>query len=312
MNEDLPLVSICCLTYNHELFIRQALEGFLFQETSFAFEILVHDDASTDKTASIVREYELKYPSIVKAIYQEENKYSQGVGVTRVYQFPRSKGKYIAMCEGDDYWTDPFKLQKQVDILEGDSSLSAVSHLTLAVGADGSVYEKQFYQYESEGDTLLRISDFLTSIPFHTSSFVFRSSVLKQDYINTVITRDHPLMIVLSMEGDILRLNETMSHYRKHAGGVSTSISAEMVYQTNIDTINNLRSFYGYRFSKEGRVMEAHWIRYYLFTTQTLNLRMQIVLFRRYIILVNPFLHPLKVAKVFVRLVNQIVKKCLQ
>lgn len=110
-----PMVSICCLAYNHVPYIRKCLENFMMQKTNFPFEVLIHDDASTDKTADIIGEYEAKYPNIIKPIYQTENQYSKGVGVTRVYQFPRVKGKYIAMCEGDDYLTDPLKLQKQVD-----------------------------------------------------------------------------------------------------------------------------------------------------------------------------------------------------
>jgi len=112
------LVSISCLTYNHEPYIRSAIEGFLKQNTTFHFEVLMHDDASTDHTASIIREYEEKYPDIINPIYQIENQYSKGVWVSGVYQFPRAKGKYIAICEGDDYWTDPLKLQKQVDLME--------------------------------------------------------------------------------------------------------------------------------------------------------------------------------------------------
>src|SRR5690606_15609661 len=107
-------VSICCITYNHEPFIRQCLDGFLMQQGDFEYEILIHDDASTDGTTKIIQEYELKYPEIIKPIIQTQNQYSQGVrGINFIYNFPRAKGEYIAMCEGDDYWTDPLKLQKQ-------------------------------------------------------------------------------------------------------------------------------------------------------------------------------------------------------
>jgi glycosyltransferase involved in cell wall biosynthesis len=112
-----PLVSICCITYNHEKYIREAIEGFLMQKTDFPFEIIIHDDASTDKTADIIREYEKKYPELIKPIYQTENQYSKGVKVT-LLTYKQSKGNYIAFCEGDDYWTDPLKLQKQVTFLE--------------------------------------------------------------------------------------------------------------------------------------------------------------------------------------------------
>lgn len=112
------LVSIICNTYNHEPYIRQCLEGFVMQKTDFAFEVLIHDDASTDKTAEIIREYEAQYPDIIKPIYQTENQYSKKTGIMKTFQIPRVKGKYIALCEGDDYWIDPLKLQKQVDFME--------------------------------------------------------------------------------------------------------------------------------------------------------------------------------------------------
>src|SRR5690606_3288059 len=109
-------------TFNHEKFICKCLEGFLMQNTTFSFEILILDDASTDGTAAVIREYELKYPDIIKPIYQRENQYSKGIrGMNVKFNFNRAQGKYIALCEGDDYWTDPSKLQKQIDFLEANN-----------------------------------------------------------------------------------------------------------------------------------------------------------------------------------------------
>ena len=116
--ENNPLVSICTLVYNQEKFLKQYLEGIFLQKTTFSFEILIHDDASTDNSENIIREYQALYPDIIKPIIQTENQYSKGVDINLTYNFPRVKGKYIAICEGDDYWTDPLKLQKQVDFLE--------------------------------------------------------------------------------------------------------------------------------------------------------------------------------------------------
>ncbi len=117
--EALPLVSICCLTYNHAPFIRQCLDGFLMQKTTFPFEILIHDDASTDGTDDIVREYASKYPDIIFPLYEDVNKYTTGYsGQMDLFNYKRARGKYIAYCEGDDYWIDPLKLQKQVDFLD--------------------------------------------------------------------------------------------------------------------------------------------------------------------------------------------------
>lgn len=127
MNDSMqPLVSIRCCTYNHAPYIRQCLDGFVMQKTNFKFEAIVHDDASTDGTADIVREYASKYPDIIKPIYETENQYSKQDGsLSRIMNAAVSpSAKYIALCEGDDYWTDPYKLQKQVDFLETNPEYS--------------------------------------------------------------------------------------------------------------------------------------------------------------------------------------------
>jgi len=114
---DAPIVSICCTTYNHGPYIAEAIESFLMQETDFVFEILIRDDCSTDHTSTLVKEYTDKYPTLIKPIFEKENTYSKGVKpMLQLYKVARAK--YIALCEGDDYWTDPLKLQKQVDFLE--------------------------------------------------------------------------------------------------------------------------------------------------------------------------------------------------
>ena len=113
-----PLVSVRCITYNQQSFIAQTLDGFLSQETDFPFEVIVHDVASTDKTADVIREYEKKYPKIIKPIYETENQYSKNDDSLDKIVDSACKGKYIAFCEGDDYWIDPLKLQKQISFLE--------------------------------------------------------------------------------------------------------------------------------------------------------------------------------------------------
>ena len=115
------MVSIQCFTYNHEPYIRQCLEGFVMQKTNFRFEAIVHDDASTDGTATIIREYAEKYPDIIKPIFETENQYSKRDGSLDRIMDEACKGKYIALCEGDDYWTDPLHLMKQITFLENNS-----------------------------------------------------------------------------------------------------------------------------------------------------------------------------------------------
>lgn len=122
------MVSICCLVYNHEKYLRKCLDGFIMQKTNFKYEMLIHDDASTDGSADIIREYEAKYPDIIKPIYQTENQYSKGVKISWKYQYPRAKGKYIALCEGDDYWTSKYKIQRQFDYMESHPEMGLCVH----------------------------------------------------------------------------------------------------------------------------------------------------------------------------------------
>lgn len=136
------MVSVSCLVYNHEPYLRQCFDGFVMQQTTFPIEILVHDDASTDHSADIIREYTEKYPDLFKPIFQTENQYSKGVKISMEYQIPRAKGKYIAMCEGDDYWTDPLKLQKQVDFLEGHEDYVLAFHDASMIDKDENLIEK--------------------------------------------------------------------------------------------------------------------------------------------------------------------------
>ena len=121
-------VSVICTAYNHEKYIRDALEGFVSQKTDFRFEVLVNDDASTDGTAAIIREYAVKYPDIIRPVYQTENLYSQGVKIWRDVLLPMARGSYIAFCEGDDYWCDDGKLAVQKAYLDTHPECSAVVH----------------------------------------------------------------------------------------------------------------------------------------------------------------------------------------
>lgn len=124
MNDLTIIVSVICATYNHEKYITETIEGFVRQKTTFPIEFIIHDDASTDGTADIIREYESKYPEIIKPIYQSVNGY--GTGRNTKTTMAAVRGKYIAMCEGDDYWTDPLKLQRQVDFLEDNPDYGLV------------------------------------------------------------------------------------------------------------------------------------------------------------------------------------------
>ncbi len=131
-----PLLSIVCPAYNQEAFITQTLDGFLSQQTSFSYEILIHDDASTDSTAQIIAQYAKRHPTIIRPFYQEENQYRQGKPCVPAL-FGKTRGRYIAYCEADDYWTDPRKLQLQVDFLESHPDYVITYHDAIAFDEHG-------------------------------------------------------------------------------------------------------------------------------------------------------------------------------
>jgi glycosyltransferase involved in cell wall biosynthesis len=153
-----PLVSVCCITYNHEQYIEDALRGFLIQETDFAFEIIVHDDASTDRTKEIILKYSRLYPKLFKIILQEKNQYSQGNHPFFEFMLPAAQGEYIALCEGDDYWCSRDKLKKQYSILSEMQlqvafNLSAVldnqlSELKININPATKICNKEIMHYE--------------------------------------------------------------------------------------------------------------------------------------------------------------------
>ena len=206
------LVSVSCVTYNHSKYIRQCLDGFLMQKTNFAFEVLIHDDASNDDTADIIREYESKYPDKIKPIYQTENQYSKGISPTFKFNIPRVKGKYIAMCEGDDYWTAPLKLQQQVDFLESNPDYGLVW-----------ARAKAFYHTENRfGELRGRVAkDFNALIQKNcipTLTVMYRNKCLNgyMEYINGNNWKmgDYPLWLYISSRSKIHFMDEVVAVYR--------------------------------------------------------------------------------------------------
>lgn len=148
-----PFVSICCTTYNHGDYIKEAINGFLIQNTDFPLEILIRDDFSQDNTTEIIREYALKYPEIIKPIYEQENKYARGLINPMCMLTSEAVGKYVAICEGDDYWTDPFKLQKQVDFLEANPGIKMV-HTAYVLSNDFTGEKHEVYTQINHDDQL--------------------------------------------------------------------------------------------------------------------------------------------------------------
>lgn len=223
-------VTVWCLAYNHEKYIRQTLEGFVSQKTNFKFEVLVHDDASTDQTAKIIREYEVKYPDIIKPIYQTENQYSQGIKPAERYLRPEAKGKYIAFCEGDDYWCDPEKLQKEYDIMEKYPDVILCVHKVACINEDGSPNPQVFPERACglKGDTFFtqeQFADLLyfkSDYPFHTSSYFHRRELWQSDLnqkLCGVLNGDQRILRSALGSGSVYYIGKVMSKRRMQSIG---------------------------------------------------------------------------------------------
>lgn len=218
-----PLVAIDCITYNHGKFIRDTLEGFVMQRTDFPFVAIVHDDASTDGTADIIREYAERYPDIIKPILETENLYSKGddsLGRVMREAIDASGAKYVALCEGDDYWTDPLKLQKQIDFMEANPDYSMCFHNAIEHWENGLVPDAPKNQNLDDGD--FSGIDIYNSYIVPTASIMVRNSVIKnRKYLKACNSRKFAfgdLLICLSASdlGKIRYSKEMGSVYRRH------------------------------------------------------------------------------------------------
>jgi len=218
MNDPTPLVSVWCATFNHEKYISRAIEGFLNQKTTFPIEIIIHDDASTDKTAEIIKGYVEEYPDRIKPVYQTENKYSKGVRIFVKYFLPRASGKYIAICEGDDYWIDPLKLQKQVDFLESHPDcVICFSDLQVMEGT------KPPYSFISEGQKeISTLEDLLAHNFIPTCTVMLRNGLVKEypEWYNRLKTGDWGLYVLTAQYGNIGYIKDVTAVYRRLSTGM--------------------------------------------------------------------------------------------
>lgn len=219
------MVSICCLVYNHEKYLKKCLDGFVNQKCDFSYEVLIHDDASTDRSPDIIREYERRYPDIIKPIYQTENQHSKGIKISFTYQYPRAKGKYIALCEGDDYWIDPYKLQKQYEVMEKHPECGICVHGVDAIYEDGRIKDRHYPDLKGikpgviTGDGLVKIAC-AGRYEFQTSSYFIRKDIVLE-YINpfpkfaqVAVSGDTPMLLYVGQRSNCYYLEDTMSHYR--------------------------------------------------------------------------------------------------
>jgi len=218
-----PLVTIVCITYQHKSYIRDAINSFLMQETRFPFEIIIRDDASTDGTREIIEEYAKKYPAIIRPILEDVNQYSQGVKPTEV-AMAQAKGRFIALCEGDDYWTDKKKLQIQSDFLEGHKECVITYHDAIVIDNNGVITRDSLLGNNKQDYTK---DELVYSAIVPTLTRFFRN-VIKEfpEEMNKATNGDTFLISLLSEYGGAKYLAEvTPSVYRQHAGGIWSGIN---------------------------------------------------------------------------------------
>jgi glycosyltransferase involved in cell wall biosynthesis len=213
-------VSIICNTYNHEKYIEDALKGFVMQQTTFPFEVLIHDDASTDGTAAIIRKYEKKYPELIKPIYQKVNQYSQGIKITQTFQLPRAGGRYIATCEGDDYWTDPKKLQKQYEAMEAHAEVDlCATAADLEEAVSGNIYGESMALPETGIISAKQIISIGGGIVATSSLFGRKEFYMNWLPFYQLLPYDYTAEINGALRGGLLFLAEKMVVYRARVPG---------------------------------------------------------------------------------------------
>lgn len=257
------MLSVICITYNHADFIEDALKGFLIQKTNFKFEVIIHDDASNDGTIDIIKKYQSMYPDIIKPIFEEENQYNKVTSVTSI-AVAQAKGKYIAICEGDDYWIDPNKLQMQVDFLEKHPDYSYTFHNAKMIWADGSLYRKHFLpNYKvlkavawKNKDRTYSVNDVIELGFIPTASVV----TYKKHWENRVffcddaICGDLPLRLYLALQGKAYYFNKNMSAYRTgnpmSASGMAfkSDLTAYKTLEGHIKILNGFNKYSNYKY----------------------------------------------------------------
>lgn len=265
-NSNNPLVSIRCITYNHEPYIVQALDGFLMQKTTFPFEIVVHDDASTDRTADIIREYQAKFPKIIKPIYEIENQYSKHDGSLDRIMIAACKGKYIAFCEGDDYWIDENKIQMQVDFLENNSDYGiCYTKANVYIQKSKTFRKKAIGSIVNDFDDLLQNTN---RIPTLTTCI---RKQLYNEYLKDVQPQnkewkmgDYPIWLYISYNSKIKFFDLITSVYRvlDNSASHSNDLNRMFLFEKSVDMI---RIFYSKKYKVNIEVRSDDYIWFYVY-----------------------------------------------
>lgn len=230
-------VSVVMITYAHEKFIRQAIEGVLMQKCNFSVELIISNDCSPDNTDDVVQDILKIHPNAnwIKYTKQEHN---LGMMPNFLWTIKQAKGKYVSYCEGDDYWTDPNKLQKQVDFLENNNRFSCHAHQSSIIeeGKKSKLFREKVFP-------LLNVYDLIEGRQFHTASILFRKSALTlfNQYAGNVFSGDRFLFLCIAIKGDIFYSEQQMCIYRKHPGGISVNVKVEQI-KKDINSLDFLKA----------------------------------------------------------------------
>jgi len=237
---DKPLVSMCCITFNHEQFIEQALDSMLIQETSFPFEIIIRDDCSTDKTRDIVKKYSEKFPHIIKTILETENQYLKGVNPF-IPAYERARGKYVTILEGDDYWRDNLKLQKQVDFLEKNNAYILSYHNSIIVDENDELISEM--KNTSPAD-YTQEAMLCGEVLILTNTVMFRKvNNITAEQLDGILNADTVLWHLLGHYGKGKYQEEiTYATYRTHSGGVWSNLNKFEQFKKALEIRKHLKS----------------------------------------------------------------------
>lgn len=239
----IPVVSIHCIVYNHERYLRDTLNGFVMQKTSFPFEAIVHDDVSSDGSKAIIEEYAKRYPEIIKPVYEVENQYSKHNGSLERVMENATNGKYVAVCEGDDYWTDPFKLQKQYEFMEANPEFIMCCHNAFSDFGNkrGIEISPTIKSHE------ITLEEMLHAWFIPTASLFYRFDKYKEiEHSKAYVNDDYALEIRLLSKGKVYYDDSIMATYRRHQEGINALLNKNKVdmYQKLIDLLADLSILY--------------------------------------------------------------------
>lgn len=279
MSENQVLVTVFCLAFNHEKYIRKCLDGFVMQKTTFKYEVIVHEDASTDHTADIIKEYEKKYPEIIKPLYEAENQCNKVKYYTEEFCLKNAKGKYIALCEGDDFWVDEYKLQKQFDVMEKNPSCKLCLCKVRAVQETGERLEQTYPRNELNTRAYGRfelLETICKEYSFQTSSYFFDKTTLgkyykeKPSFLEVAPVGDWPYLLYFS-QFDIYYISDEMSCYRKNSlNSFSTIIHKEKsekilsFYKGMVDMMNEFDKYTHFTYHDFCKNFDFYHYHYYM------------------------------------------------